>query len=208
MEGRKNTIGGELTLQVPAGPVTVGPTLKGEHETDYEKQYRFKTIGNFWSSKMGNDWDIVYWEMRENRLTKEGIPDRLNVAVLVEASGPFVASVEVTVDTPFANGFLSSPWRKRNPAVFFPGVQMGTQPRTTKFDELMQEEWKALIPYEEEWENRLTDAVQPEMKEVPAQILELSATTTRRRSSDEEVVGTGELRVSAQLLEEEESDDR
>ncbi|KAJ5042110.1 uncharacterized protein L3040_004668 [Drepanopeziza brunnea f. sp. 'multigermtubi'] len=87
VEGRKDTIGGELTLQVPAGPLTV----------------------------------------------------------------------EVAVDTPFANGFWSSPWKKSNRAVFLRGVTMREQPRTSKFDELTQEEWKALIPYEEEWESRLTD---------------------------------------------------
>ncbi|CAL3966371.1 hypothetical protein PZA11_003044 [Diplocarpon coronariae] len=162
VEGRKNTISGELTLQVPAGLLTVGPSVKGERETEYEKQYRFKTIGNFWSSKMGSDWDIVYWDMRENKRTKEGIPDRLNVAVVIEAAEPFVASVEVTVDTPFASGFLSHPWKRSNPAVFVPGVVMGGQPRTTAFDELTPDEWKSLIPYEEEWEGRVTDAAERE----------------------------------------------
>ncbi|KAG4439571.1 hypothetical protein IFR05_004919 [Cadophora sp. M221] len=197
VEGRKNTVGGELTLQVPAGPMTVGPGIKGERETEYEKQYRFETIGNFWSSKMGTEWDIVYWDMRENKRTKEGIPDRLNVAVLVEAYGPFVASVEVVVDTPFANGFLSSPWRKSDPAVFVPGVIMGSQPRTTNFDELTQEEWRAMIPFEEEWENKLTDVAELDMSPV-----------TEQRASSNAFVGSGNLKVNASLLEEEESDDR
>jgi hypothetical protein len=204
VEGRKDTIGGELTLQVPAGPLTVGPTIKRERETDYEKQYRFKTVGNFWSSKMGNDWDIVYWDMRENKRTKEGIPDRLNVAVVVEAAGPFVASVEVAVDTPFANGFWSSPWKKSNPAVFLRGVTMGEQPRTSKLDELTQEEWKALIPYEGEWESRLTDQA---VRVAPVQSLTLSKELEGRLAS-EETLRTDALPISAEILEEEESDDR
>ncbi len=61
IEGRRNRVGGELTLQVPAGPLTFGPTIRGERENEYEKEYRYKTIGNFWSSKQGTDWDIVYW---------------------------------------------------------------------------------------------------------------------------------------------------
>ncbi|EKD21051.1 hypothetical protein MBM_00164 [Drepanopeziza brunnea f. sp. 'multigermtubi' MB_m1] len=101
VEGRKDTIGGELTLQVPAGPLTV----------------------------------------------------------------------EVGVDTPFANGFWSSPWKKSNRAVFLRGVTMREQPRTSKFDELTQEEWKALIPYEEEWESRLTDQA---VRVAPIQSLTLS----------------------------------
>ncbi|KAH7354835.1 hypothetical protein BKA65DRAFT_497118 [Rhexocercosporidium sp. MPI-PUGE-AT-0058] len=207
VEGRKNTVGGELTLQVPAGPVTVGPGIKGERETEYEKLYRFETIGNFWSSKMGTDWDIVYWDMRENKRTKEGIPDRLNVAVLVEASGPFVASVEVVVDTPFANGFLSSPWRKSDPAVFSPGIIMGSQPRTTKFDELTREEWRAMIPHDEEWENKLTDVAELEMRTLPVQSLQLSSAPEETACVNVDV-GVGDLKVDASLLEEEESDDR
>ncbi|KAL5329760.1 hypothetical protein ACEPPN_003278 [Leptodophora sp. 'Broadleaf-Isolate-01'] len=207
VEGRKNTVGGELTLQVPAGPMTVGPGIKGERETEYEKQFRFETIGNFWSSKMGTEWDIVYWDMRENKRTKEGIPDRLNVAVLVEAYGPFSASVEVMVDTPFANGFLSSPWRKSDPAVFVPGVIMGSQPRTTTFDELTQEEWRAMIPFEEEWENKLTDVAELEMKGLPVQSQNLSSASENNAASNA-FVGRGDLKVNARLLEEEESDDR
>ena len=207
VEGRKNTVGGELTLQVPAGPLTVGPAMKGERETEYEKKYRFETIGNFWSSKMGTDWDIVYWDMRENKRTKEGIPDRLNVAVVVEATGPFVASVEVVVDTPFANGFLSSPWTKSDPAVFVPGVVMGSQPRTTDFDELTQDEWKAMIPFEEEWENKLTDVAELEMRAPPAQTVHLSSSPEQSEPGSA-IVGRGDLKVDARLLEEEESDDR
>jgi len=34
---------------------------------------------------------------------------------------------------------------------------MGEQPRTNKFEELTTEEWKRMIPYEEEWENKFTE---------------------------------------------------
>jgi hypothetical protein len=199
VEGRKNRIGGEMTLQVPAGPITLGPTIRGERESEYEKEHRFKTVGNFWSSKQGMDWDIVYWDMRENKRTKEGIPDRLNVGVVVEREGPFVAEVEVTVDTPVLNGAFSYPWTKNNPATFVPGVKMGEQPSTERFEELSEGEWKELIPYEDEWENKLTEVALHRMEgdRIPVH--------ASGRASSEGIVAA---RVEAAVLEEEESDDR
>ncbi|KUJ11064.1 uncharacterized protein LY89DRAFT_739278 [Mollisia scopiformis] len=154
-EGRKNTIGGEISLQVPAGPLTVGPTLNGSRESEWEQTHRYKTVGNFWSSKYGTDWDIVYWDMKENKRTKEGIPDRLNVGVVVEREevGAFTASVDIEVDTPVLSGAFSSPWEKRRPAAFVPGVEMGKWKRTRRFEELSERDWRELVPFEEEWES-------------------------------------------------------
>ncbi|TVY81140.1 hypothetical protein LSUE1_G004973 [Lachnellula suecica] len=154
VEGKKNRIGGEFSLEVPAGPITVGPSISGEKEWEYEKTHRFSTQGNFWSSEHGSDWDIVYWDVRENKRTKEGIPDQLNMGVVVERGGKFVATVDVTVDTPVANSVFGSPWRKNAPALFAPGVTLGKQPSTTKFDDLTEEEWRRMVPFDGEWENR------------------------------------------------------
>ena len=157
VEGKKNRIGGEISLQVPAGPLTVGPAISGEKESKYEKEHRYACVGNYWSSKFGNDWDIVYWDLKENAKTKHGIPDRLNVALIVEREGAFTASVEVNVDTPVANGIFAFPWAKNRPVAFVPGVVMGQQPKSTKFEELTDAEWRAMIPYEDEWENKFTE---------------------------------------------------
>jgi hypothetical protein len=157
VEGKRKLIGGEISLEVPAGPLTVGPSINIERESEYEKEHRFKTIGNYWSSKHGTDWDIVYWDIKENKRTQHGIPDRLNVAVIVEREGPFTAHVEVTVDTPIANGIFAFPWSKNKPVAFAPGVVIGEQPKTTKFDELTDADWRSMIPYEDEWENKFTE---------------------------------------------------
>jgi hypothetical protein len=198
-EGKKNKIGGEFALEVPVGGFTVGPKLAVERESKFETEHRFMTVGNFWSSSMESQWDVVYWDMRENRRTKKGIPDRLNVAVVVEREGPFVASVEVTVDTPVANGAFSHPWTKNNPAAFVPGVLMGAQPRTDKFEELTEEEWRRLIPFEDEWENKFTEAALGEKMLIPeGKSPLLSSTILTERT----------VEVDVNLLEEEESDDR
>lgn len=153
VEGKKDRIGGEISLQVPAGPLTLGPTISGERESEYEKEHRFQIVGNYWSSKHGTDWDIVYWDMRENTKTKQGIPDRLNVAVVVEREGTFTASAEVSVHA----GIFAFPWSRNSPVVFVPGVAMGEQPKTSKFEELTDADWREMIPYEEEWENKFTE---------------------------------------------------
>jgi hypothetical protein len=184
---------------VPIGGFTVDPKLGVEKESEYETEHRFMTVGNFWSSSMESQWDVVYWDTRENRRTKKGIPDRLNVAVVVERDGPFVASVEVTVDRPVANGAFNHPWTKNSPAAFVPSVLMGSQPRTNSFDELTEEEWKALIPFEDEWENKFTEAALGKKMLVPeGRSPLLSSTAVSERT----------LEVDVKLLEEEESDDR
>ena len=45
----------------------------------------------------------MYWDIKENKRTGAGIPDRFNCAVVVERGDDgdaFVATTEVTVDTP------------------------------------------------------------------------------------------------------------
>jgi len=157
VEGRRNKIGGEISLGVPAGALTVGPKLSGERASEYEREHRYQCVGNYWSTKHSAHWDMVYWDVRENRRTKHGIPDRLNVAVMVEREGKFTANVEVEVDTPIANGVFAFPWSRNSPVAFSPDVVMGQQPKTTKFEDLMDSDWKTMIPYGDEWENKMTE---------------------------------------------------
>ncbi|KAL2065847.1 hypothetical protein VTL71DRAFT_3517 [Oculimacula yallundae] len=143
--GKIKRIVEELTCWVPRSTHLKWSTLNEEREAEYGTSNRDSIVGNFWSSDPGARWDIAYWDVREDKRTKDGIPNKLDVAVIVGVSGPFLAVVEVLVDTPIASGILACPWKKDSPALFVPGVQMGKQPRTNKFDELTTEEWKALI---------------------------------------------------------------
>lgn len=214
VEGKRNRIGGEISLQVPAGPLTIGPTFSGERESEYENEHRYKLVGNYWGSKHGNDWDIVYWDVKENRKTKHGIPDRLNVAVVVEREGTFTASVEVTVDTPIANGVFAFPWSKNRPVAFAPGVVMGQQPKTTKFDELTEADWRTMIPYEDEWENKFTEetlrsATQKPVEWPAGQVAAAAlAKTESFQTVGDDAVSTVTYNIDIQPLEVEESDDR
>ena len=181
---------------MPAGPVTIGPRVSVERESEYEKEHRFRMVGNFWSSKHGSDWDIVYWDVRENKRTKHGIPDRLNVAVVVERESAITAIVEVTVDTPVVSGVFGFPWSKNSPVAFVPGIVMGEQPKSDRFEVLTDDEWRALIPYDEEWENRFTEAV-----------LRSGQATPVPESGDQAGVREAVV-VNYEVLEAEESDDR
>ncbi|KAL3417616.1 hypothetical protein PVAG01_10626 [Phlyctema vagabunda] len=156
---RKAKYSAEFGATVPVGPLEVGPKALLEKESEYEKEYRFKTVGNFWSRKHGSEWDIVYWVVQENKKSDHGIPDRLNVAVIVESEDPFQATVEITVDTPLIKGLFGFPWSKANPATFTPGVSVGDWGRTLKFEELDEEDWREIIPYEEEWKEKFTESV-------------------------------------------------
>lgn len=148
-ETKSLTFDAELSAQVPVGPVEVGPTSSIGEKLTYEKNHRFEIIGNFWASKNGSDWDIVYWDAKENRKAKHGIPDRLNLGVIVSADGPFQAIVEVTVDTPL--NIFGFSWSEESPVPFYPGVRKGASPRVNDFDKFTEEDWRAMIPYEEMW---------------------------------------------------------
>lgn len=213
IEGKKSRIGGEISLEVPAGPLMVGPTISGERESEYEKEHRFKTVGNYWGSKHGTDWDIVYWDVKENKKTKHGIPDRLNVAVVVEREGTFTASVEVTVDTPIANSVFAFPWSKNSPVAFAPGVVMGAQPKTTKFDEMTDVDWRAMIPYEDEWENKFTEETLRSGERTPVpgpagQVAAAPLAKTENQVARGEGLGTVHYEIDTEPSEVEESDDR
>ncbi|KAG4434024.1 hypothetical protein IFR05_010506 [Cadophora sp. M221] len=157
VESKSLTYNVELSAKVPIGPVEVGPTISVDKGSSFEKEHRFKIIGNFWATKHGADWDVVYWDIKENRKAKQGIPDRLNVGVVINADGPFQGIVEVTVDTLLKDGLFGFPWSKDSPVPFYPGVPKGPVPKVIDFESLGEEDWKAMIPYEEEWQNVLVD---------------------------------------------------
>ena len=83
---------------------------------------------------------------------QRGIPDRLNGAVIIESSGPFQAKAEVTVDTSIKDNLFGAPWQKTHPVPFTPGITKETAPRTLKFEDLTESDWKEMIPYELEGE--------------------------------------------------------
>lgn len=156
-ESKKLIYNVELSAKASVGPLEVGPSASIGKESSFEKENRFKIVGNLWATKNGSDWDIVYWDVKENRKVKHGIPDRLNVGVIVSAHSPFQGIVEVTVDTPLKDGLFGFPWSKDSPVPFYPGVPKGPNPQVNDFEKFTEEDWRAMIPYDEEWKNVFTD---------------------------------------------------
>ncbi|RAL66686.1 hypothetical protein DID88_006368 [Monilinia fructigena] len=136
----------------------MGPSATYEHETTFDMTHRYSLIGNFWSSRRNSGWDVAYWDVKENKRTKQGIPDRLNLGVIVHREGIFSVDVQVTVDTPVMNGVFGFPWSKERPVTFVPGLEIGVDAmRTRKFEDLRDEDWKGLIHWDDEWENLVTE---------------------------------------------------
>lgn len=152
-------ISGEISLQVPLTPLTIGPSLSSSNESSFSLSHCYSITGNFWSSARDSGWDIAYWDLKENKRTKEGIPDRLNVGVLVKRGmgGRFQADVEVKVDTPVLKGVFGFPWRRERPVIFEPGTEVGAEGvRTRAFEKLGDADWRGMIPWEEDWEDVVT----------------------------------------------------
>ncbi|KAF7945108.1 hypothetical protein EAE96_009888 [Botrytis aclada] len=154
-------ISGEISLQIPLGPTSLGPSTSVSHESSFARAHRYAMVGNPWARAGAASWDSVYWDIRENRLTKGGIPDRVDVGVVVwrEGAGAFQAEVGVQVDMPVLRGVWGWPWGRERPVVFVEGVETGVggeggreRVRTRRFEELGEGDWRALVGLGEEGE--------------------------------------------------------
>ncbi|KAF7917845.1 uncharacterized protein EAE97_011983 [Botrytis byssoidea] len=146
-------LAGEISLQVPLGPTTLGPSTSLSHESSFSLAHRYSLVGNLWSQPHSASWDSVYWDLRENKQTKGGIPDRVDVGVVVcREGGAFQAEVRVEVDTPVMRGVWGWPWGRGSPVVFVEGVETGGERvRTRRFEELGTGDWRGLVGWEGEW---------------------------------------------------------
>ncbi|KAF5868743.1 uncharacterized protein Bfra_012074 [Botrytis fragariae] len=144
---------GEISLQVPLGPTTLGPSTSLSHESSFSLSHRYSLTGNLWSQPHSSTWDSVYWDLKENKQTKGGIPDRVDVGVVVcRGGGAFQGEVRVEVDTPVMRGVWGWPWGRGRPVVFVEGVETGGERvRTRRFEELGTEDWRGLVGWEGEW---------------------------------------------------------
>ncbi|KAF7915332.1 uncharacterized protein EAE98_011198 [Botrytis deweyae] len=144
---------GEISLQVPLGATTLGPSTSLSHESSFALTHRYALVGNLWSRPRSSTWDAAYWDVRENKLTKGGIPDRVDVGVVVcREGGGLMGEVRVEVDTPVMRGVWGWPWGRGSPVVFVEGVETGGERvRTRRFEELGAGDWRGLVGWEGEW---------------------------------------------------------
>ncbi|ATZ57968.1 hypothetical protein BCIN_15g04680 [Botrytis cinerea B05.10] len=147
-------ITGEISLQLPLGAASLGPSTSLSRESSFSLSHRYSLVGNIWSRARSSAWDSAYWDIRENKRTKQGIPDRVDVGVVVcrDGEGSFQGEVKVEVDTPVMRGVWGWPWGRGNSVVFMPGVESGGERvRTRRFEELGERDWRGLVGWEGEW---------------------------------------------------------
>jgi hypothetical protein len=102
-EQRNISWGLELPVNVPVGPVSLGFTPSGSSETKKEVQHAFTITGSARGSPTRN---TCVWTVEENTSTERGVPSELQLAALVQYTGPMMMEVDITGWT--AGGFLPS----------------------------------------------------------------------------------------------------
>jgi hypothetical protein len=146
-ETKKIAWGIEWACSLSAVPVSRGPTLSRTNESTYSKEHYLEIKGIDQMTRKRKQPHIVIWTATEDDLLKSGIPDELNLAVVVEYDGDFQADVSVKVDTPLKDGLYAHVWSKDDPLLFLPPLGKGDVPPTDKFDKLSEADWQSLAPY-------------------------------------------------------------
>lgn len=152
---------------LPSGPVSITPSVSAGKESSFTREHHLEIIGKPWSSRDQLDFNQVVWTAHETKTQKHGIPDELNLAVVVEHDGsPFQAFVEAEGKT--TNITLRAwPWDRKNPLLFSPATPLGKPPPTTEFDKMSAADWRGLAPYTGEYEDVLTlEKAQRRMTEI------------------------------------------
>jgi hypothetical protein len=92
-EQKTITWGLELPLTVPAGPVQVGVTPSGSHEVKKEVEHAFTVNGSSRGTPLP---DTCVWTVEENGSTERGVPSELQLAALVQHSGPVQVDIDIS----------------------------------------------------------------------------------------------------------------
>lgn len=131
---------------------TIAPS--GNSTTDnfgqkaFEEAHRLDFVGKRWSDSRRREFHKACWVIKEIGEPNFGIPDEVNVAVLVDYEDGFQADVKMTVDVPLFRRLRGFPWPADDPIVFAPkcpGALIGEPLRNTQFETLSDADWERLI---------------------------------------------------------------
>lgn len=154
LEERKWAIEVGMQTSISAGPLSLlslsGPHVKATQEVTLPKEQRLKIVGQPWSERRRQQPHQVLYSIEEAANLGYGIPDTLNVGIVVGYNGPFQATVEVSAKTGVGVPIFAPPWSKDDPLLFNTVTEKGTIP-TKEFDKLDDVDWMRLVPYVEEW---------------------------------------------------------
>ena len=151
-ETRKWTADMGITAGVALGAFSVGPHASMARESEITKEHRLRIEGKLYGRPKSSVKDKVQWRLQEAEKMGYGIPDIFNVGVVVSYNGPFQATVNVKATTAASIPITCPPWSKDQPLLFDTRTVKGKKLSTTKFEELLEADWRKLVPHDEEWE--------------------------------------------------------
>lgn len=115
----------------------------------FEEAHRLEIVGTPWSDSRRREPHKACWTIKEIGRQIFGLPDEINVAVLVECEDDFQADVRLTLDLPLYRRLLRGfPWPADDPILFTPKwneTLIGKPLRTTQFETLSDADWDLLI---------------------------------------------------------------
>jgi hypothetical protein len=116
---------------------------------EYSKDHKMKVIGRTWSDEDSETVDnMALWTLSENSLEGGGIPQDISLSALVLHNGQSVlGTVELKATCKSGIRIFGWPWTKIDPLLFSPSLNFGISPRSSKFDDIDAEDWKALVPF-------------------------------------------------------------
>jgi hypothetical protein len=144
----------EISLQCNIPSISLAPTAMTGGSSSYTKDHRLQIIGQPWSDRKRQEPHQVLWTIREAEKTEYGIPDELNMGIVIGYMSPFQAIVEVSAKLGMGLPVCAPPWSKDAPLLFNTTTMKGEPMRTREFDKLGDEDWKIIAPYVEEWRVR------------------------------------------------------
>lgn len=151
-ETRKWTADMGITMGFDSGAVSVGPNVSMARESEITKEHRLQIKGKLWGRRKSSVKDKIQWELEEAKKMNYGIPDIFNIGLVVLYNGPFQATVNVRATTAASVPITCPPWSKDDPLLFDTRTTKGKTLPKTKFEELLEEDWRKLVPHDEEWQ--------------------------------------------------------
>lgn len=132
---------------VSSGPIDVGPEAQLSRTTRFQTEAALEIAG---MDELDEDKELpskVIFEVDENEKVAKGIPRELFFGTVVQCDGPMQAEIDTSIRDKTA-----WPWKSDDPIILRPGISYGQIPANlpTKFEQLKDDDWKILVPYQEE----------------------------------------------------------
>jgi hypothetical protein len=140
----------EVEQQCAESPSSAGNitnTFSAKKNT-FKEEHRVEIVGKLWSDTRRREFHKGCWTVKEIGKQDFGIPDELNVAMVVEYENSFQADVKVTVNGPLQRILFGFPWPTDDPILFVsdgPDALIGLPLGVSRFETLSESDWMLLV---------------------------------------------------------------